>query len=273
MNGRWTARCVTRLTGMLLLPLLFAACSKSTAAVEFPTDLVTASRGAAIELGDSIRRSLEDIEIDMAEAFRDVPADVFPTQDLDVVRFSLLGCFVSPLCEPGDTRVVCVEHRNKRDTRADVLLGLETRAPVLGYLPCDIPYTGSLDRAAKGWSDEAFAWVRRRTELVDSLRVRLKALIPERLGELDERLANYDVELRQLYDRAEDTWREAQRVERRAEQRRREEEAWERFQVEMLALEEALATIRVDVGRLREHQRRDVQDVAVRIATLGAPEF
>lgn len=264
------------LCAALLIAFLGAhtgACSKNTAAVEFPTDLVVESRTTALALGDEIRRSLEDIEIEMAEAFRDAPEDVFPRSDLDVLRFSLLACFVSPLCEPGDTRIVCIEHRMKRDARGEELLGLAERPPVYGYVPCDIAHTRSLAEASVDWTLDAQVWVRRRADLVDSLRVRLKALIPARLAELDERLTNYDVELRQLYDRAEDAWREAQRVERRADQRRREEEAWERFQVEMLALEETLAMIRVDVGRLRDHQRRDVQDVAVRIATLGADDF
>lgn len=241
--------------------------------VHFPVEQVEARALEANALGEEIRQALDEVEFELTEALPDVPPGVFGDGAILIVRYALLSCFTDPICAPGDTRPICVRRNKTFDPSAAIRVQLDERAPIYGYRACELPPSDNFQESVGSWTVEEMVWFRRRVVLVDSLRVRLKALIPSRLDELDARMQRYDAELRQLNNQAEDTWRDAQRVQRRADQRRRDEEAWERFRQEMLRFEETLALIRLDVERLREHQRDDVRAVAIRIATLGSAEF
>lgn len=250
-----------------------AGCFRAPPLVDLPIEQIEARAQDANALGEDIRLALEEVEFEMYEAFSDIPEDAFDERGILLVRYALLSCFTDPLCQPGDERPICVRRNQDFDPSAAMAVQLDERPPMYGYRACEIPASTNFVESVPMWAPEGLEWFRRRVVLIDSLRVRLKAIIPARLEELDARMMNYDTDLRLLNNRAEDAWRDAQRVERRAEQRRRDEEQWDRFQQQMIQLQESLTLIRLDVERLRDHQRRDVRDVAVRIATLGAAEF
>lgn len=250
-----------------------SACSRQGTRAAFPIDQVELRTADVKRLAEDIRFALEEVEFEMMEAFSDVPPGAFEAASLPLVRYALLSCFTAPLCQPGDPLPICVRRNAEFDPSALMAVQLDERPPVYGYRACALPPSADFVTDVPTWSSEGLDWFRKRVVLIDSLRVRLKAIIPIRLQEIDVRLDNYDVDLKQLHNRAEDVWREAQRVEKRAEHRRRDEEQWESFRLQMLRLEENLALIRVDVERLREHQRQDIRDVAVRIATFGTNDF
>lgn len=241
--------------------------------LEFPMKEVSETNLEVESLGSDVRAALSDVEYDMRNAFGDIPEDAFDAQALHAVRYVLMWCFTAPICEPGDEKPMCKRLMRRRSTDVETRLGLDGRAPVFGHIACDLPSSENFLSAVGDWTPENVDWFKERVVLIDRLRVRLKAQIPARLNELDIQVANYRVDLQQINKRALDRWREAQRIEKRADQRRSDEERWTRFREEALRLEESITLIGLDLDRLRDHQRHDVRDIAVRLATLGAEDF
>lgn len=262
---------------LCLLGAIFAAlnlgCIASQDVLEFPMDEVASTHREVEALGYDVREGLAHVEYEMSQAFGDIPEDAFDAPSLYAIRYALMWCFTAPICDPGTQSPVCKRRQERRDSRVEERVDLSGRPPVYGYTACDLPYSSNFLAAVDDWSDESIQWFQDRVMLIDGLRVRLKAQIPERLDELDVQVQRYRTELQQLNKRAQDRWREAQRIEKRAEQRRSDEEKWTRFREESLRLEESITLIGLDLERLREHQRHDVRDIAVRLATLGVEGF
>lgn len=252
---------------------LGAGCMAAQEQLKFPMKEVVQTTQEVESLGSDVRKALSDVEYDMRRAFGDIPEDAIEVHALHAVRYALMWCFTAPICEPGDEKPVCKRRMQRRDVAVEARVGLDGRAPVYGYIACDLPSSSNFVAAVDDWTPEHVEWFRDRVFLIDRLRVRLKAQIPARLNELDIQVANYRVDLQQLNKRALDRWREAQRVEKRADQRRGDEERWTRFREEALRLEESITLIGLDLERLRGHQRHDVRQIAIRLATLGATGF
>jgi|GEM_PF-3813619 len=248
-------------------------CMRAQDVLQFPMDEITSTRQEVEALGSDVRQGLAQVEYEMSQAFGDIPPDAFEPTSLYAIRYALMWCFTAPICDPGSQSPVCKRRQEQRDTRIEERVELSGRPPVYGYTACDLPYSSSLLEAVETWSPESLEWFQDRVLLIDGLRIRLKAQIPERLDELDVQVHRYRTELQQLNKRAQDRWREAQRIEKRADQRRSDEEKWTRFREEAMRLEESVTLIGLDLNRLRDHQRHDVRDIAVRLATLGAEGF
>lgn len=250
-----------------------AGCLAAQDRLQFPMEEVENTTREVEALGADVREGLAQVEYEMSEAFEDIPEEAFDTASLYAIRYALMWCFTAPICEPGNKNPVCKRRHAQRDTRVEERVDLVGRPPVYGYVACDLPYSANFLDAVEDWNEEGLEWFRDRVVLIDALRVRLKAQIPERLDELDVQVQRYRAELQQYNKNAQDRWREAQRIEKRADQRRRDEERWVRFREEALRLEESITLIGLDLDRLREHQRHDVRNIAVRLATLGAEGF
>lgn len=259
---------------MLLLALVASsACSKKRGDLAFPTDTVASARADVLQRAERVGASISRIEADIALVTEPVADGWFSTEDLHFVRFTLVECFVSPICMNDDARAVCVELARAELPPEDAPLGLGMRISVPGFRPCPLRDIAGLRDAESRWSNEQKEWFALRMEAVDLLRVRLKALIPDRSTELDRVLDALDLEIRQHYMEAEDRWRYAQRQEVRSETRRREEEQWDRFQGEMNAYEEEMTKARDRMEALRALSRREVLRIVMRLATLGEPLF
>lgn len=267
----------SRIAHLLLLCMsalcLGTGCLASQDRLTFPMEEVAETSREVDVLGSDVREGLATVEYEMDEAFGDIPENAFDTPSLYAIRYALMWCFTAPICEPGNQNPVCKRRHEQRDRRLEERVQLQERPPVYGYVACDLPYSENFLKAAEDWSDDALEWFRDRVVLIDALRVRLKAQIPERLDELEVQVQHYESELQRLNKDAQDRWREAQRIEKRSDQRRQDEERWIRFREEALHLEESITLLGLDLDRLREHQRYDVRDIAVRLATLGAEGF
>lgn len=261
------------ITTLCVLGAVFAslnlACIASQTTLDFPIEEVEQTHREVEALGLDVREGLARVEYEMSEAFGDIPENAFDTPSLYAIRYALMWCFTAPICDPGNQNPVCKRRQEKRDTRVEERIQLSGRPPVYGYTACDLPYSSNFLNEVEHWSEDTIQWFQDRVLLIDGLRVRLKAQIPERLDELDLQVQRYRTELQQLNKRAQDQWREAQRTEKRADQRRNDEEKWTRFREESLRLEEGITLIGLDLERLREHQRHDVRHIAIRLATLG----
>lgn len=258
---------------VMLFSLLGGACMRTQNTLQLPLEELRANREEVEVVGDDVRAALDEIEREMMDILADVPDVGFDASSLYAIRYALLSCFAAPTCEDDDTRSVCRERVGDARNVANTHFGLDGRPHVSGYLPCDLPPSKNLMQAADTWSPEALTWFRSRVQLVDVLRVRLKAQIPERLKELNEQVARYRTELQKMNKRAEDRWRDAQRVEKRLEQRRKEEQTWSKYRAEAVRFEESITLIELNLDRLQEHRRRDIRSIAVRLVTLGAPPF
>lgn len=258
---------------ILLLGWSAHGCIRSHDVLQFPMEEVASAREEVETLGSDVREGLAQVEYEMSQAFGDIPEDAFDATSLYAIRYALMWCFTAPICEPGNQSPVCKRRQDQRDTRVEERTALSGRPPVYGYTACDLPYSSNLVETVEQWPEESLVWFQDRVLLIDGLRIRLKAQIPERLDELDVQVQRYRTELQQLNKRAQDRWREAQRIEKRVEQRRSDEEKWIRFREEAMRLEESVTLIGLDLNRLRDHQRHDVRDIAVRLATLGAEGF
>ncbi len=258
---------------VLLCALSVSSCIRSQNEFTLPMDELRATREAVENVGDDVRDALDEIEREMMDVLTDVPDFGFDASALYAVRYALLSCFAAPTCTSDDTRSVCRERVGDARHVANRAFGLDGRPAIAGYLPCDLPPSQNLIHSSKNWPEEAREWFRNRVLLVDALRVRLKAMIPKRLKELTDQVATYRTQLQQSNKRAEERWRDAQRVEKRLEQRRKEEQKWSAYRAEAVRFEESVTLIELNLSRLQEHRRKDIRDIAVRLVTFGTPSF
>lgn len=248
-------------------------CGRQKTTLVFPNQEIALARERVGEQIVRLETVISSIEQDMGKAIEPPSQGLIPSDDLHFVRFSLVECFVSPVCRPDDPRGICVELEQKYSAQAELPMGLAEREPVFGYRNCPVRDGEPLRAAAATWSPDAQTWFVERIRVIDALRVRLRAIIPDRAAESEAELDALDQEVRQTYIEAEDRWRYSLRQEARSETRRAEEARWERFLDGMRAYDEELARVKEYREELRRFSQRDVLNLVVRLSTLGEPLF
>lgn len=269
-GARWPQRL---LAGLGIALVMGGGCARSRGTLVFPTEQVQQARADVATRSDRLQTLISRIEAEISLVSAPPPDDWFSTDDLHFARFTFVECFVSPVCKIDDPRGICVDLAERYPADQALPMGLDAREASQNYLPCPIRDSVALAEAEGRWSEDAKRWFRARMEAIDYLRIRLRAIIPDRAVESEQAIDGIDNEVRQLYIEAEDQWRASLRQEMRSEQRRAEEERWERFLQDMAVYEEELAGIRSYMEELRTMSRLEVLRIATRLATLGEPRF